>query len=290
MHIKIYYILFFAMVIVGFSNCGKHNNTPVNPTPNTPIAAATYLNFSYGTDALQKMDVYLPTGRTTAKTKTVIIVHGGSWSGGDKNDMTAYVAPLQALWPEVAIVNINYRLAAPSTQHPAQLNDVTSAINFLKTKKADWNITDTFGLIGASAGAHLGLLYLADNPTQQNVRVMGDVFGPTSFLDAAWINSFLVTPVVENFLGAPYASNPTLWRNASPLNKITSSFVPTTIFHGTADVVVPVRQSDSLDLKLTALGVPHNYTRYVGEMHGFNNTNNADMITKIVLFFKLYLK
>jgi acetyl esterase/lipase len=43
-------------------------------------------NVSYGTDASQKMDIYLPPGRTTAATKAIILIHGGGWSSGDKSD------------------------------------------------------------------------------------------------------------------------------------------------------------------------------------------------------------
>jgi acetyl esterase/lipase len=283
------YCLMAFICVFSFSSCDK-DGAPA-PVPEVPLTALTLLNQSYGTDAAQNYDVYLPAGRGSLKTKTVILIHGGSWSGGDKADMTPFVAPMQSLWPEVAFVNINYRLAnATGNKHPAQINDITSLINFVKSKKTEWNITDTFGIIGASAGAHLSLLWLANNPTQQNVKVMGDVFGPTSFLDAAWMSSFLVTPTVENYLGTPFATNPTLWAGASPLNKVTASFVPTIIFHGTADIVVPVRQSDSLDLKFTALGVPHSYTKYAGDGHGFTAANNADMVTKMVAYFKQYLR
>ncbi len=50
-----------------------------------PIAAKTILNVSYGTDPLQKMDIYLPANRTVTATRAIILIHGGGWTQGDKH-------------------------------------------------------------------------------------------------------------------------------------------------------------------------------------------------------------
>ncbi len=71
-------ILFSSLLIV---SCQKENNQ----LP-TSLTEKTELNVSYGTDASQKMDIYLPPGRTTAATKAIILIHGGGWSSGDKSD------------------------------------------------------------------------------------------------------------------------------------------------------------------------------------------------------------
>tara|TARA_R110002049_G_scaffold309289_1_gene520228 strand:+ start:14400 stop:14753 length:354 start_codon:yes stop_codon:yes gene_type:complete len=68
------------------------------------------LNISYGTDTNQKFDLYLPANRTN-KTKTMILVHGGGWSGGNKAEMNAIKDLIRQDFPNLAIVNINYRLA-----------------------------------------------------------------------------------------------------------------------------------------------------------------------------------
>jgi acetyl esterase/lipase len=285
MKILFKFLLIVFSSILLFGKCGK-DNTPTN----TLLPQQTLLNVSYGTNTLQNMDIYLPAGRTN-KTKTLILVHGGSWSAGDKADFNSFIPLLQQAYPEVAIANINYRLAtATADKHPSQINDITSAINFLKNNKATYTINDTFGLIGASAGAHLSLLYLCNNPAQKNVKVLADIFGPTDFLDLVWLNSFGVGPTLENFLGVSYAMNQTLYQQASPLRQLPNiGFPPTIIFHGTNDIVVPVRQSDSLDIALQAKGVPKQYVKYIGENHGFSNANNIDMINKITQFFRTHL-
>jgi acetyl esterase/lipase len=70
------YLLLISVVII--ISC-KKSNTTNNDNLNTATAQTT-LNVSYGADPLQKMDVYLPANRTTASTKTMILIHGGAWA------------------------------------------------------------------------------------------------------------------------------------------------------------------------------------------------------------------
>jgi acetyl esterase/lipase len=46
-------------------------------------------NISYGADADQVYDIYLPVERTEM-TKILILVHGGGWTSGDKADMNGF--------------------------------------------------------------------------------------------------------------------------------------------------------------------------------------------------------
>ncbi|GAC1427104.1 MAG: hypothetical protein NVSMB7_03870 [Chitinophagaceae bacterium] len=70
------------------------------------------MDISYGTDARQKMDIYLPANRSATATKLIFLIHGGGWNEGDKADFNAYVVVLQQNLPDYTIININYRLAA----------------------------------------------------------------------------------------------------------------------------------------------------------------------------------
>jgi acetyl esterase/lipase len=45
----------------------------------------------------------------------VILIHGGGWSGGDKQDFGLFIVELQNRLPGYAIANINYRLASNAT-------------------------------------------------------------------------------------------------------------------------------------------------------------------------------
>src|SRR4051812_10247664 len=100
-----YFLLLVAASL--FFSCKKNN---ADTQSAGPLAEQSYANVSYGTDLAQKMDVYLPAGRSTDSTKLIIMVHGGAWSSGDKADFDTYVTVLKQDFPGYAIANINYRL------------------------------------------------------------------------------------------------------------------------------------------------------------------------------------
>ena len=84
---------FPLLILVLVISCQKETGTG-NTNPAT-VTQQTLLNVSYGADAKQNMDVYLPAGRSTANTKVMILIHGGAWATGDKADFTAYVDTLK---------------------------------------------------------------------------------------------------------------------------------------------------------------------------------------------------
>src|SRR5690606_4594632 len=129
-------------------------------------------------------DLYLPEGRTSESTKVIMIIHGGTWIGGDKAEMTPFVAMLRESHPEHAVVNINYVLANENTPaFPNQFLDVESIILKLTEESDLLHINPSFGIIGASAGAHLGLMYDYVYDTEDSVKFVIDIVGPTDFTD-----------------------------------------------------------------------------------------------------------
>lgn len=69
-----------------------------------PLAAQTLPNVSYGNDEAQKMDIYLPMGKTDT-TRVLVLVHGGARISGDKSDFATFVTALQQRFPAYAIAN-----------------------------------------------------------------------------------------------------------------------------------------------------------------------------------------
>jgi acetyl esterase/lipase len=281
--------LFISYTIITGSSCGS-DGTGGGGALSEFATAKTMLDQSYGADAQQKMDIYLPANRSTTATKVIVMVHGGGWIGGDKSEFNATVAAVKLLWPEVAIINMNYRLATATTnKHPAQINDMQTVINYIITNKATLGVSDKLGLVGASAGAHLSLLYGYSNNTGNYVKAIADVFGPTNFNDALWYSNPIAKATIDAFLGTSQPMNPTLFTQASPLFAVRAGVPPTIIFHGTADIVVPIAQSDSLVNRLQTNSITHAYYKYPGEGHGFSDAINADAINKAVAFLKIHI-
>ncbi|MBI5856067.1 MAG: alpha/beta hydrolase [Sphingobacteriales bacterium] len=273
----------FLIISFLFFSC-KKDNTP-DPGP-TPVAEKTELNVSYGTDAAQKMDIYLPASRTTTSTKVIILIHGGGWTQGDKADFTSYVDTLKKRLPGYAIFNINYRLATGTSNFfPAQENDVKAAIEFIYGKRAEYLISDKFVLLGASAGGHLSLLHAYKYTTPVKIKAVVDFFGPTDLVDM-YNNppNPLIPILLLQVTGGNPATLPAMYQQSGPINYVTAQSPPTILLHGGVDVVVSYTQSVMLKNKLTTFGVVNQYVFYPTENHGWTGANLTDSFDKITTF------
>lgn len=254
---------------------------------NIDVAEQTTLNQAYSGDALQKMDMYLPAGRTTATTKVIVLIHGGGWSSGDKADFTPFVDTLKKRLPGYAIFNINYRLAAgTSNLFPTQENDVKAAIEFIFSKRNEYKISDKFVLLGASAGAHLSLLQAYKYTAPVKIKAVVDFFGPTDLVDMYNNPASLFAPplLLTSVVGATPITNAALYQQSSPINFATAQSPPTIILQGGADILVSPNQSLALKNKLQSLGVTHQYVFYPTENHGWTGANLVDSFDKIAAF------
>jgi|LGOV01.1.fsa_nt_gb acetyl esterase/lipase len=278
-------LLFFSTILFLYS-CSSDSD----PIISTSLEATQFLNEAYGNESKQDYDIYLPKDRTT-ETPVIIIVHGGFWSAGDKDDMNLLVALARNTSPEYAIVNTNYRLATTtSNQHPTQINDLSSLLAELEARKEEYQISNNYFFIGVSAGAHLSLLYAYQTDTNHDVKAVCSIVGPTDFLDPAYINStntqFQI--VGEQFLGDTFANNPTLYENASPITHIDALDAPSILFYGEADELIPVSQATRLRDKLTEVNVPVDYTLFPNVGHDLIGADFSEIATKIDTFFETY--
>jgi acetyl esterase/lipase len=266
------------LLSLAFSSCKKDDGTEQD-------MSVTMLNVSYGTNAQQKMDVYLPANRNTTNTKVIIMIHGGGWNTGDKADFNEYVDSLKKREPSYAIFNINYRLANTPDIFPAQELDVKAAVEFINNKRSEYLISDKFALIGASAGAHLALLQGYKYSTPIKPKAIIDFFGPTDLV-ALYNNppNPLVQPQLLTVTGGTPTTNSTLYTQSSPINFVSSQSPPTMILHGGVDIVVSPSQSVLLSTKLITAGVTQQYVFYPTENHGWVGANLSDSFNKIQAF------
>ena len=115
---KKFLFLLVVSIFVGTSliSCDSDNDDTSEIQNLLPLEAETFLEVSYGTHSEQVYDLYLPANRSNTKTKVIILVHGGGWSGGDKEDMDGFVTLVQENHPDHAVVNVNYVLATATTK------------------------------------------------------------------------------------------------------------------------------------------------------------------------------
>jgi len=280
--------LVVLLTIVVFS-CKKsdesNGNQNVYPDPHTALVLK---DVAYGSDSLQKFDIYLPANRSIDSTKVLYLIHGGAWIAGDKKDFDSNVLEMQSLLPQYAFVNINYRLASLSgtNEWPTQMTDVNAAINFVMNLNSYYQIDNAkSAVMGASAGAQLALLkgYMYNN--NQNIKTVVDLFGPTDMVDLYNHPSNPNYPsLLQIFMSGTPTSNYSNFISGSPLYAVNSTVPPTIIFHGTVDSTVPIHQSDSLYARLGNAGIIKQYVTYAGQGHGWTGPNLIDTYNKAAAF------
>ncbi|RZK42214.1 MAG: alpha/beta hydrolase [Pedobacter sp.] len=280
--------------------CKKDNSDE----PNLKLEEKSELNLSYGTSALQKMDVYLPANRTT-ETKLIIFVHGGSFIGGDKDDYTFLVKEL--VKSNFAVVNVNYRLVdatglyeTPVTRIESavkikdQVNDVATIVDFVRGKAKEWNISDSkIALAGHSAGASLALLYTYDSRNTNKVKTVVNLAGALdqTFGDfPAFLLPFLPAYILEagyRYTGYPVATaNEQHYQAISPLYVANAAQkVPTlTVFpenNSVGDLPKQDRAAfDNFTNKLNSLGVPNKFVQVAGANHEFSRPQDVAVVLK----------
>lgn len=228
--------------------------------------AGTTRDIEYGNAGGERLllDAHVPDG--TGPFPIAILVHGGGWSGGDKSgsnkpgdgaDISPWFETLSAA--NYTWFSINYRLA-PANQWPACLEDVQTAIRWVKAHAAEYKgDAKRVAIFGHSAGGHLVLLVATDPAPDTRVQaVVG--FAPVSDLVSDTIRRGGPSPSLQKVFGLTSkemdaATRARLW-DASPLSRVRPGMPPVLIVHGDADKTVPLDQSKAFIAKLKEADVP----------------------------------
>ncbi|MBB1247742.1 alpha/beta hydrolase [Rhizobium sp. G21] len=186
--------------------------------------ATVNVDVPYGLDDDQKYDVYLPESRSSAP--VIVMVHGGDWSGGDKQE-SAVAGAKAGYWVAkgYVFVSINYRLL-PKKDPLIQAADVALALASVQKNAASWSAdAGKIVLMGAGAGGHLTAL-LSSNPSlaaDQGAKPWtAAVVLETPALD--------IPAIMQSNHSAVYAtafgSNLEYWEDSSPTDLLATSGLP----------------------------------------------------------------
>ena len=198
------------------------------------------------------LDAHIPDG--IGPFPTAILVHGGGWVAGDKQQYITYIfQPLTDA--NFAWFSINYRLA-PQFKFPADTDDVAAAIRWIKANAAKYHVDPhRIALIGESAGGHLVSFVGAQSDPATRVAAVVSMYGIHDFITAsiAW------HPIPEEILklfgisGVDAQSAPILVK-ASPVVYIHKNMPPYLLMHGSKDEDVPYEQSVEMCDKMKKAG------------------------------------
>ncbi len=122
-----------------------------------PAPTPTQADVAYGKHPKQVLHFWK--AESDKPTPLVFFIHGGGWRGGDR------LAGLQATLPMylkagISVVSVEYRFIQEAQEDKvvppvkAPLHDAARALQFVRSKAAEWNIDKTrVGASGGSAGA-----------------------------------------------------------------------------------------------------------------------------------------
>jgi len=246
------------------------NRPPVSTAGSsfTPTNATFKTDIEYGEVGGEKLllDACVPDG--DGPFPMAIIVHGGGWSGGDKQkDITVLFEPLTRA--KFTWFSINYRLA-PTNRWPACFEDVQTAIRWVKTHAAEYKGDPRrIALMGYSAGGHL--VCQAVVHAQDDTRVQAVVgFAPPTDLVADCERRGGLSPSLTNLLDRAKTldeQSRAILSEISPINYVKPGLPPFLLIHGTEDKSVPYVQSVNFQAKLKEVGVPCEIVTVKGAPH-----------------------
>jgi kynurenine formamidase len=212
------------------------------------------LSYTISGHPLQKLDLYLPPPSTSTEIEycppVIVIIHGGAWRSGDKNEFTKLGRKL-SLYYAVAIVN--YRLTTkdtPEIKNPLHVQDVAAAISWVSSYAKEYGyLDDRIYLVGNSAGAFIsGQLVL--NPEYLNSydpnllgKIRG-VIGVEGIYDL--INILESYPKYIEFVEPVFGNDKNILKSASPQYiSFNTKIPPHLIIHSLDDELVGIDQSNN---------------------------------------------
>ena len=232
-----------------------------------PVQVEEHVFASPGGEDL-RLDLYRPDGNHPPL-PGVLVIHGGSWQSGGRQDFSALNRYLASRGYLVAA--LSYRLA-PRFPFPAARDDVAAAITFLVDHAASLELNaDRLALVGRSAGGQLALItaYTLRNPA---IRGVVSYYGPVAlrwgYANPAKRSIIDSSAMLDAYLGGPPDTHGSQYDAASPLMHVGHATPPTLLINGLRDELVSPFHGEFLSDRLLRARVPHLYLRLPWAVHG----------------------
>lgn len=210
--------------------------TPIKPLDSKTITFKENITYKKTENSNLKLDAYLPKEKGKKTYPTVLLIHGGGWLTGSKENQRIMAQHL-ALKGYVAIT-ASYRLGFEAV-YPAGVIDLKDAVRWMRKHSKKYHINpNKIAVLGASAGAQLaGLLAVTPNSSlykpnpkiSDAVQAYINVDGIVSFIhpEAAAESKPGKTSMAGIWLGGEKEENFKKWKEASPLEYVGKNTPPT---------------------------------------------------------------
>ena len=215
----------------------------------------------------------------------IYMVSGGWFSSHDAVNPRGYAPYLNRGYTVFAVVHGSQ----PRFIIPEVAQDIHRAVRFIRFNAKKWGVNpDKLGITGGSAGGHLSLTMgtqggpgkadAKDPIDRENsaVQAVACFFPPTDFLNYGTAGEDAVgTGILKDYKPAfgPRSDTPEsrqiFGKEISPIYFITAALPPTLIFHGDADKLVPLQQSETFVQRASEEGATAKVVVHPGGAHGW---------------------
>lgn len=261
---------------------------PPQPPP-IPDWIAVESNIHYDRYPETVLDILQSKRVTGRKHPGVIVIHGGGWINGDKEQMVPTFC-IPYLERGFVVANVEYRLAKAAPA-PAAVTDVLNAAAWLRKNAKKYGVDRRRIVVtGSSAGGHLALMV---GMTPKSARL-----GPSAKV-AAVVNWYGIADVLDQIEGPNMREYAVAWipesmpdrevlaRRLSPMTYVRRGLPPVLTIQGDADPIVPYDQGVKLTRTLRDHGVDAEMISVPGGKHGnFGADKTAELEGRVFDFLK----
>lgn len=258
-------------------------------------------DLAYGQDPAQRLDLYLQGSwigepdyfeRAPDPRPTLLYIHGGGWTQGDKTEQAPWLLPyVQRGWH---VANMTYR-HGPRTA-PSAVDDALCALKWIVDNAGRYGFDPGRIVVsGGSAGGHLALVAGILGPreghpchTGENFRVSA-VINWYGITDIAALDSYLADAMPEANYAREWAGGEArlagLSDRYSPIHLVDDGAPPILTIHGEEDSIVPHEQAVSFHARLAELGTVHELHSLPGASHvGFTEAQFQEAFRAVFAF------
>ena len=275
--------IFAGFLLIWIPAKAQQDNDLVNLNKYYGIRVVDDIPYREGNSESWKLDLAIPDNRENKLRPAIVIVHGGGWRAGSKQDWVYRSMLLDFAKQGYVTISVEYRLDQEAP-FPACIEDVKCAVRWLRAHAEELKVDPgKIGAFGHSAGAHLALMLAMSS---HNPDLEGD---------GGWEQySSKINAVVGGSTPTQIGPQRSNWNRPEwwPIGYISANTVPMLLIQGIEDPIVKVDLVDDFAEKMKNAGAPDlTYIRIEGGDHDVAYSDSLE-ITKPAIddFFNRTLK
>ena len=268
---------------------------PVYPKTVAVMKDVAYL----GGTRKEKADIYSPLDHDKSKPLPgIIVIHGGGFNDGDKARGRELNISENLTLKGYVCMSINYKLRRLKGQvtWPQSVYDAKAAVRYLRKEAANLGVDpEKIGVIGCSAGCNLSMMLASTGPADGFDVVKGEPYQDVSARVACAIGFYGAVDLMNYHDMKMFAKTreeaPELYKKGSPITYLDAKDPPMLLVHGTADVTVPLSQSETYLRIAKEKGAPCELEVVPDAPHTFDlQPKQRDLRPLVTGFFDQHLK